>query len=470
MPSGAFYSRAQPVQRSNTILQLLEGERNRTLEAQQARAEKMAKHRMDLFSGFEKVDAKGDFLSTSVGVMDQVMSDRVNMFNKYESGEIDENDWILFKAQSGQVPNLINSAYQNFEAKQQSIAEGDEVLNAESINALTVAGHGLTMDYDSGSKQMMITANILEPGAKKPTKKKMTMAEWDGWVNSHKGTEKLGDVSEDAMAYGKAFEADEEQSAWQTGTKRTSGMDVGTSQVRFDEGFISRYGTRDQGGNKYVVKHQGDMPYQEAWDKLYNIAASQVSSKDITTHKNPPSASTKEAKSPDEDMDKMGVTVLSQDGKGEKTLRTISTGTDDISGIGGTFKVSDATQKIDVLSGDVEGVPDGLAENIKVNAYFIDEDTNDIYIKGTANAFDSMINTMENMKKPTDEQRAMIDVMKDKRKRGIPWLKIKGSGSDDLRANLFGGRTSSEMRTYLEGKGKSAPAKETNTNDPLGIL
>lgn len=238
----------------------------------------------------------------------------------------------------------------------------------------------------------------------------------------------------------------------QNGRLTEQGLGVGDSKSRFDTDFKATFGERGDGLNPLVRKmmtDRGGDTYENTWDFLYGNAEAKIAN---TKRRTPEPVKTTKVVSADKDLDKMNFTILSESGKGDKKVKAIKTSDGEIDGIGATFKMSDTGQKFDLGVGDIEGIPDDISDNIKVNAIFISDD-GDIYIKGSANQLDSMSQMVKNSSLPDDQKKAAIDMLFENRKRGINWLKVGGVGADDIRANVMNGRSSQEMATYLRGIG-----------------
>lgn len=454
MPSGLLYSKVQPFKQDNTVLSILESDRARFLKSQEAQAEKMQKHRAELFSGFDKVDAKGDFLKNSVDVMDQVMADRVKVFNQYESGKISEKDWLLYKAQSGKVPSLINATYQNYESKLSTLASGDEFLNSDAINQLTVAAHGLSMEYNPSTKKMEVSHDYVGDDGKK-ARRTTSLEGWNNWVQGFQGSAKLGNVSEDVMKFGDAFKSDVEQEASSYKSVKEKGLDVGTTRVRFDESFLAKYGGKDDLNNPYVMKMQGaNESYEDAWNSMYNLAKSRVPREHLETVR-APTKTTTEASGGQKAFDKTFPSVV-------PNIKSIEVGGEKYNGKAVKFTTAEGKKALEIGVGDIAefDVPEGSTKKMKLNAYFVTPNGK-VFGKGTFPPKDQMEVLLKEDLNEDEFNKALSKANTTTR-----WVELNPEGETQVRSSLWGGLQGTEVYNRLEGESQTDTKKES---DPLGL-
>ena len=465
MASGLLYSNLQPHKITPQWIQMMEVDRQRRLTSRDEKVKKMEEERANLFKGFEKLDVEGNFLLAATETMGTARRDLVSLYNDKGAGKMTDQEFSLAKESIDDVPLQINAAYQTHEEKLDALTKGDELLNYDAINALTKASVDLKMEYDPKTRRTNVT--IKDVNGKDKT---MSAKEYNAMVNAIPVAPAQGDPSEKAQTFGNDFKAD----LIQTGRYTEQGLETGDTMERFNTAWTGSFGSKSAGNNDLIKKWMKttaeDDTYEDAWESLRAQAAVMIQT---TKRTSPTPSSTKTEKSPTAALDKMNFTILTEKGVGgeeDPVLNTIKTANGEVAGIGAAFSLSDSSQRIEIDSSGLEGIPDGVSESIKVNAFFIGKDGS-MYIKGSADQLDPIYNIMQQKykdKKISKSNMDAIDSFFEKRKRGIDFIKIKGSAAADFRSNVLKGKTSKEMETYLQDI-VGDKIESTSNTDPLGL-
>ena len=454
---GALYGSLQP----NTItphwLTIMENERQVANAAHAKQAERMAKQRAELLEGEAKLDVQGNFLDAATRTMQDARMDKVRLYNEYNQGKMSETDFLLAKKNINDIPLLINSAYQIHEAKLAELAEGDPKMNYDYQNQLLKASSSMKIMYDPETRGVMLGFKDVDGN-----EHKTTISDYSNMVNAIETIPDQGDPVEKVIGFGQDFRAD----ITQNGRLTMQGMDVGKTKQRFLDSFRAVYGDRSSGKNKliekYISKDNPDIDtYGEAYDMLLGLAANQMPE----IFKRAPEPSTGSVPDPDKKIKSMNW---------NKFADSIEvTPGETISGGAYTFKASDATQKIDFDLSIIEGMPEGVAQTVKVNEVFISDDE-EIYVKGTANVDNEDVLLYKSFMDESEDSEAkdILTIMyesaiKKGKKVQLPWMKVSGSGESQVISNIFEGKRKKEMMEFL-GQDRAAEAQE-NPKDRLGL-
>ena len=479
MANGFLYSKVQPVQEQNPALTFLEENRKAKLQGIIDAKKARDKAYENLFSNMEDLDVEGAFLTDAVNTMDSVKAHKINLFRQWEAGNISESDYRLRQERLDQTPLKFNAIYQQVTSKLKELGEGDLDMNSDDIKELGLLSSSAKTVFDPKTGVIKVRYKTIgDKGEIIDTEN--TLDNLTKEVANMISTNKLDDSTDVVNKLYQNFRADIEKkptSFLETTLKQ--GIDVGTTEQRFEDIFKSVFGEEQDLNNPYIIKNMVKelggtraaeslddedfrQIYSDTYNSLKNIPKSKIQKREEITRRNPPVTSGAKT---DTSLDKMNTTYLTVSGTGGAPLKNtnvISNGEIvPVSGMGATFKLSDTQSTLDLSYNELSGgeeIKDSDATKVKVRSYFIDENTGDIYVQGLQDPRNFMREAFN--KNSSQIEQAMKSI-----KTVTPYFKLNSVGADNFRAKVFAGKTSQEVLDYLrESAGVEQPQEQTGFN------
>ncbi len=471
MANGYLYQNVKPATIQNQWLPIMEADRNRRLDQHAAQAKRLDDYQKNLFSSIKDADLEGEFLQQSISAMDEARNHKVQLYNQLRAGEISETDYLLKSAKIDNLPLSIQSAQEVYNTKLTGLVEGDEKMNLKNKALLARQLGGMSLKYDPNTMSFGVGMDDFDGKGNLTGRRDLSMNEYQTEISSTPVVAQLGVPSEEADNYGKSFKADKTRDFG--GTTR-QGMGVGESLNNFNLGFENIFGSKANPTNQLVMKEivEDDAnldTYEEAYDHLYNRSLGYARQGNVEMRPTPTKASTTTKPTGIEGaMKKNKVVVLSETGKGGKSLTSITpVGSESaVNGRGMTFDVSGTDKSVEVSAGDIEGVGEkGKTSKVTVEHMFVGDD-GAVYIKGKTPLADAFTRMMKG------EDVSEYDLMESgSENKSLDWVKIQGASLDRLRSTIMGGEDIDTVSKWLKdnSKGVKEGTTETTEDNPLAL-